>query len=387
VLIFGGVNWNAVPFLNLNPLNPPDAPDALNPLNPPDAPDAHRNSMTRWPLLLANAPVPPSTRSRRIAAFVLGAAGLGVSAGSSFVHVPIPLAVPIALGLAGLLAMVWAVFARRPAVQPSGTYMEADATGLTRVTADATKPIVSWDAPFGVALLASYGRPTALLAFTTPTQTRYIPARIDLPHSNRFEEDDELLARIAVLADLDLVDGIAHDAALTATATAALVRHVEGRDKNALGRVYLSDGKGMPIALDRATLAVGERSFDLTSKLEWRPLMFHESTGQAAALYQATWIRQAGSEVVLVAPMPASIVPRESSAPNGREASGRLGRALTRDLRLLQAPAESPPARDVRVAIDRPFMMAVRRVLDDAPLAARVHQDPPPPRQKLTAHS
>ena len=339
----------------------------------------------RWPLLLANAPAPPSTRSRRIAAIALGVAGLGGSAASSLVHVPLPLAVPIALGLASLLAIVWAVFARRPTVQPSGTYMEADATGLTRVTPDATKAIVTWDAPFGVALLASYGRPTALLAFTTPTQTRYVPARIDLPNSHRSEEDDELLARIAVLADLDLVDGIAHDAALTATATAALVRHVEGRDKNALGRVYLSDGKGMPIALDRATLAVGERSFDLTSQLEWRPLMFHESTGQAAALYQATWIKQAGSEVVLVAPMPASIVPRESNAH--REASGRLGRALTRDLRLLQAPAESPPARDVRVAIDRPFMMAVRRVLDDAPLAARVLQDPPPPRQKLTAHS
>ena len=338
----------------------------------------------RWPLLLANAPVPPSTRSRRIAAVGLGVVGLGTSAASSLVHVGtfrLPLALQVALGLAGLLAVVWAVLARRPAVQPSGTYMEADATGLTRVTADATKAIVTWDAPFGVALLASYGRPTALLAFTTPTQTRYVPARID----DRSEEDDELLARIAVLADLDLVDGIAHDAALTATATAALVRHVEGRDKNALGRVYLSDGKGMPIALDRATLAVGERSFDLTSQLEWRPLMFHESTGQAAALYQATWIKQAGSEVVLVAPMPASIVPRESNAH--REANGRLGRALTRDLRLLQAPAESPPSRDVRVAIDRPFMMAVRRVLDDAPLAARVLQDPPPPRQKLTAHS
>ncbi len=353
----------------------------------------------RWPLLLANAPAPPSTRSRRIAAIVAGAVALavstlaGVASLDSVVALQVPLAVRVAMGFAGLLAIVWAVFARRSVVQPSGTYLEADANGLTRVTRDASDTaavtrrsvIATWDAPFGVALLASYGRPTALLAFTTPTQTRYVPARIDLTSSNRSDEDDELLARIAVLADLDLVDGVAHDAALNATATAALVRHVEGRDKDALGRVYLSDGKGMPIALDRATLAVGERSFDLTSKLEWRPLMFHESTGQAAALYQATWIKQAGSEVVLVAPMPASIVPRETNAH--REASGRLGRALTRDLRLLQAPAESPPSRDVRVAIDRPFMMAVRRVLDDAPLAARVAQDPPPPRQKLTAHS
>jgi len=344
-------------------------------------------SRERWPLFLANAPVPSSTRSRRVTAIAVGVASLAMSAAAGPLGLPLPLAVQIALGLAGLLAVAWAVLARRPVMQLSGTYMEADALGLTRVTADPTKRTMfaSWDAPFGVALLASYGRPTALLAFTTPTQTRYVPARIDLANSHRSEEDDELLARIAVLADLDLVDGIAHDAALTAAATAALVRHVEGHDKNALGRVYLSDGKGMPIALDRATLAVGERSFDLTSQLEWRPLMFHESTGQAAALYQATWIRQAGSEVVLVAPMPASIVPRETNAH--REATGRLGRALTRDLRLLQAPAESPPSRDVRVAIDRPFMMAIRRVLDDAPLASRVLQDPPPPRQKLTAHS
>lgn len=332
------------------------------------------SKLERWPLLLASAPggARPSTRGRRIAAVAFGVAVLAVTA---IPDVPLPLALRVTAGVAALLAIVWATFGRRAAVLPSGTYLEADETGITRTTSlepDTKKSILEWDAPFGVALLASYGRPVALLAITTPTHTRYVPARID----DRNEVDDELLARIAVLADLDLVDGLAHDAALTSAATASLVRHIEDRDKSALGRVFLSDGKGMPIALDRATLAVGTRSFDLTSQLEWRPLMFHESTGQAAALYQATWIRQAGSEVVLVAPMPASIVPRESNAH--RDATGRLGRALTRDLRLLQAPAESPPSRDARVAIDRPFMMAVRRVLDDAPLAARVLPDPPP---------
>ncbi|MBX3189231.1 MAG: hypothetical protein KF819_19565 [Labilithrix sp.] len=327
-----------------------------------------RSPPQRWPLVLESAPAPPSKRRHRIAASSFGVAALCAAA---FPDAPIPLGVRIVLGVLGLAGIAWAALLRRPPAQASGTYLEADTSGLTRITEEAKKPIVAWESPFGVSLLASYGRPTALLAFTTPTQTRYVPARID----DRSEADDELLARIAVLADLDLVDGVAHDAALTAAATAALVRHVEVRDKDALGRVFLSDGKGTPIALDRATLAIGERSFDLTSQLEWRPLMFHESTGQAAALYQATWIKQAGAEVVLVAPMPASIVPRESSAH--REASGKLGRALTRDLRLLQAPAEAPPAREVRVAIDRPFMMAVRRVLDDAPLAARVPLDPP----------
>jgi hypothetical protein len=274
-----------------------------------------------------------------------------------------------AVGIAGI---VWSARSRRVHARPSGAFIESHDDGLTRVTPEGEKPIVMWNAPFGVALLASYGRPHALLAFTTPTQTRYIPTRID----ERTEQDDELFARIAVLADLDLIDGIAHDAALPSALAASLVRCVEKKDAASLGRVYLSDGRGLPIALDRATLSVGEKTFDLTSDIEWRALMFHESTGQAAALYQATWVRQSGKEVVLVAPMPASIVPREPNAH--KEASGRLGRALTRELKLLQAPAESPPAREVRVAIDRPFMMAVRRALDEAPLAQRVSIGPAP---------
>ncbi|MFO0736923.1 MAG: hypothetical protein U0270_13640 [Labilithrix sp.] len=278
----------------------------------------------------------------------------------------LPLALRFVLAFLAVGAIVYAAVRRRTA-RASGVSVVADGSGLTRASAEVTKPIVSWDAPFGITLLASYGRPHALLAFTTPTQTRYIPTRID----DRTEADDELFARIAVLADLDFVDGITHDAALLASDAAAIVRHAEARsDTSPLGRVYLSDGRGEPISLDRATLSVDKHSFDLTSHLEWRALMFHESTGQAAALYQATWIRQNGAEVVLVAPMPASIVPREPNAH--REASGRLGRALTRDLKLLQSPAESPPSRDVRVAIDRPFMLAVRRVLDEAPLATRV---------------
>jgi hypothetical protein len=284
------------------------------------------------------------------------------------VSVAVPLSPHVHFVLAGAALLMLAFVAarhRRPS-QTSGVALVADAMGLSRVSPEGALPIVRFNAPFGVTMLASYGRPHALLAFTTPTETRYIPTRID----GRSEADDALFAGISVLADLDLVDDVTHSAALGPSDAAAVVRHAEEHDRAALGRIYLSDGRGAPIQLDRATLSVATRSFDLTSHLEWRPLMFHESTGQAAALYQATWIRQRGAEVVLVAPMPASIVPLE---PNARqEATGRLGRALTRDLRLLQSPAEPPPSRDVRVAIDRPFMMAVRRALDEAPLASRV---------------
>jgi hypothetical protein len=317
----------------------------------------------RWPLLLSTSSAETDASRIRVALVVAGVVLLAAAAA-------LPSLPPMPRLLLGLIATVIAVTAamrrRQRARRPSAAGIIADAVGLSRSSPEGTKPIVAWDAPFGVTLLASYGRPQGLLAFTTPTQTRYIPARID----DRSDANDELFSRIAVLADLDLVDGVLHDAALTSEDTAAIIRHAEEQDRGSLGRVFLSDGRGAPIALDRATLSVANRSFDLTSHLEWRPLMFHESTGQAAALYQATWIRQNGAEVVLVAPMPASIVPREPNAH--REASGRLGRALTRDLRLLQSPSEPPPAREVRVAIDRPFMMAVRRVLDEAPLASKI---------------
>jgi hypothetical protein len=336
------------------------------------------SNLERWPLVVARAPA-PSSRWGRVTGFGLGLLLVGLALATHGV-----LSAPLR-ALVAAIAVLPLGFAARPsrkAHRASGTVIEANATGLVRVASvgpvssgDATT-LLEWDRPFGVTLLASFGRPVALLAFTSRTQTRYVPVRID----DRTELDDELFAKIAVLADLDLVDGVAHEAALTSASGAAIVRHVASRDEAALSRAFLSDGRMKPISLDRATLSVGAKTFDLTSPLEWRSLMFHESAGQGAALYQATRITQGSNEVVLVAPMPASIVPREGNA--ARDASGRLGRALTRHLKLLQAPAETPPVRDLRVAIDRPFMLAVRRILDEAPLALRVVPGPTPPRPR-----
>ncbi len=330
------------------------------------------SNLQRWPLVVPRVPAPAS-RWGRATGFVLGLLFLGLALATPGVASGPVRALVAAVAL---LPLGFAVRPTRKAHRPSGTQVEANATGLVRVSPDDATPLLEWDRPFGVTLLASFGRPVALLAFTSRTQTRYVPVRID----DRTEQDDELFAKIAVLADLDLVDGVAHDAALTSASGAAIVRHVASRDEAALARAFLSDGRMKPIALDRATLSVGAKTFDLTSPLEWRSLMFHESAGQGAALYQATRITQGPNEVVLVAPMPASIVPREGNA--ARDASGRLGRALTRHLKLLQAPAETPPLRDLRVAIDRPFMLAVRRILDEAPLAIRVVPGPTPPRPR-----
>lgn len=319
--------------------------------------------MRHWPLAVASS---PQARTHRLRGAWIAASALLLAGAAVGVVPDEPLPLRVCAAVAALVLFAIAAARRRSAHPPAESFVLSDSAGLSRASTDGTTAIARWDEPFGITLLASYGRPQGLLAITTPNQTRYIPARID----DRSETDDELLARIAVLADLDLVEGVTHDAALSSSDAASLIRHAEEHDQRALGRAYLTDGRGAPISLDRATLSIANRSFDLTSHFEWRPLMFHESTGQASALYQGTWIRQSGAEVVLVAPMPASIVPRDAQAQ--REANGRLGRVLTRDLRLLQAPAEPPPSRDMRVAIDRPFMMLVRRVLDDAPLASRI---------------
>lgn len=319
-------------------------------------------SSQRWPLVAAGH---PEERRASLRALLL-ASGVALLGGAGALP-GLPIAARALLGAIGLGLLGAALRRRAHAVPPSEVAVVADDAGLSRVSPDGARPLVRWGAPFGITLLASYGRPHALLAFTTPSHTRYVPARID----HRSEADDELLARVALLADLDFVDGASHEAALSPEDAAAIVRRAEAHDRRALGRVLLSDGRGEPIALERSMISVGDRSFDLGSHLEWRALMFHESTGQSAALYQATWIRQNGAEVVFIAPMPASLLPRGASA--AREEATQIGRTLRRDVRLLQCPTEPPPPRDVRVAIDRPFMLAVRRALDAAPLASRAH--------------
>jgi hypothetical protein len=63
----------------------------------------------------------------------------------------------------------------------------------------------------------------------------------------------------------------------------------------------------------------------------------------------------------------------------GEEAIVR--RSLARDVRLMQASAGDPPPRELRCAIDRPFMLPLRHALDRAPRASRTAL--PPPRAAL----
>jgi hypothetical protein len=207
-----------------------------------------------------------------------------------------------------------------------------------------------------------------VLVFTSPTQTRFVSVRVD---------DDPapmLRARAATVAESDVRGARGDDEPMLSAADAERVLAlVSGRCPKAFERMYLSDARGVAITLEGSTLRLGERTIDLTTPLEWRGFLFHESGGRVATIYLATWVRQAEAEAVLVSPMP------ESTWVKDLQASG------ARDLKLMQSTPDEPPPRDLRLAIDRLFMLPLRQALDKAPRISRV--PPPPPRARPEGHA
>jgi hypothetical protein len=249
---------------------------------------------------------------------------------------------------------------------------------ITRTDEHGETVLATFEAPFGLTVLSDRARTRALLAFTTPAQTRYIPVRIDGPEEAARAR--ELLARASTVSDGDVAPASGDADALSAAGALRLVQLVAQRSPAALERVFLTDPRGNAVVLDGAELRLGERVVDLTAPLEWRGFMFHESLGHLTLLYQATWLRQSAVEIVLVASMPSEItswmVGKPGRAIGALTRDTLVQRALVRDLRLMEALPDVPPPRDQRVAIERLFMLPLRQALDRAPRAARTSTPP-----------
>ena len=261
---------------------------------------------------------------------------------------------------------------------PSG-WVTADPTGLVRTDALGAARLVDWNARFGVTLLVNARRDRGLIAFTTHLQTRYVRVRAsahDSPHDSAAAR--ELFARASLVSDADVTLGARgdDDAAISAGDAVRLIAAVRERANGALDRIFLSDARGASIALEGNELRAGDRIVDLGAPLEWRGYMFFESTGLMSTVMQATAIRQGAIELVLVAPMPA-----EASAVRRPQNGGGdtvAERAAARDLRLMHSPPDQPPPLDQRLAIERLFMVPIRRALDRAPRPSRVVSDAAP---------
>jgi hypothetical protein len=299
---------------------------------------------------------------RKLLAVLLVGAAVGVAVWHGHELLRMALAV-------GLVAAAAAVFhgAGRAAAD---TWLVVDPEGIARRQGDSITRLAIWGTPFGLTVFSTTDATTLLLAFTSPDWTRFVVARRALD-DNAFPTT--ALARAVTVTDSDLPAG--QDRALSVEDVETLLDAVTRRAPGALDRVYLSDAGGDALVLDAAELRIGSTPIDLNAPLEWRAFLFQERGAYAASVCQATWIRQADVEVVLVAPLPGDSGWLGGARAAYNAANLQLPRearnALARDVRLMQASAGDPPARETRHAIDRLFMLPLRRALDAAPRPGR----------------
>ena len=285
----------------------------------------------------------------------------------------------LALGVVAL-AVVGLLVRPRPKRRPQ-RWVAVEPTRIVRLDEAGETELATFDTPFGLTVLANQGRTRALLAFTSRDRTRYVRVRIHGTEDAMAAR--ELLARASTVTEADVLLGADDEGdALSAASAARLVEHVAARMSGALERCFLVDAHGMAVTLDGDELRLGDRVVDLRAPLEWRGFMFHESMGQMTTIYQATWLRQAATEAVLVSPLPSEVTSwMVGRAPRVQEAGtvaadALVQRALVRDMRLMHSAPDVPPPRDQRVAIERLFMLPLRRALDRAPRAARTSVPP-----------
>jgi hypothetical protein len=281
--------------------------------------------------------------------------------------------------LVAIGGLVTQAFGRRQ--HPPRGWLVLDAQGLHRIDRGRSSTLVEWAEPFGVTVLSSADRARLLVAITTPRATRYLTARV------RDAEDaaaaPSLIDRATTAPASDLRDG--DELPLRAADAERLVRTLARLAPDAPESIYMSDVSGEPIVLAGGALRVGARHVDLSMPFEWRTTIFQERGPHTATVCQATWVRQADVEIVLVAPMPADGGwTHDADAAIRAAGEGALvRRAITRDLRLIRAAAGDAPPREARHAIERVFVLPVRRALDRAPRASRVAG---PGRAKASSH-
>jgi hypothetical protein len=256
-----------------------------------------------------------------------------------------------AVGLVALAGILHHTLARRR--RPPLGWLMVDHQGVRR----AGEPLlVQWAEPFGVTVLTTVDRSRLALALTTARATRFLAVRV--LDAGDAAEAPSLFARAVSAPAADLRAD--EDAALCAADAEKLLSALARRSPDALDRLYLQDAMGEPVVLDRGELRVAGRRIDLSAPLEWRGFVFQELGAHAASLCQATWVRQGEGEVVLVAPL-------------GEDAASL---ASGPDARLVSGVNGEPPPRELRRAIDRLFMLPLRRALDRAPRVSRAPSSP-----------
>lgn len=223
--------------------------------------------------------------------------------------------------------------------------------------------------PFGVTFIANRARTRIALVVSTRERTLYVGAEVarGAPLAPTFPQpftvaSDERALSAAAPDGRPLV--ISHEelAALHATLIAL--------DPRSPTRLFSIDARGDALVLDAAALTIGPVRFDLSLPLGWRATLFRErGFGGVDAVYQATYVQQGELEVALVSILPTLSSPMaEGDLPTG---GWHVEREVKEDVALLEHSPSLPPPRERRVAIDRIFVLPIRRAIARAPQARR----------------
>lgn len=315
----------------------------------------------RWPIDRAT-PSAAAPRSWLFATVGLSVVLFAIAVGVSSMGAPLR----VTLAAVALLVAGAALRTRRRPRPPAG-WLELDEHGLARIEGERRTTLLEWGVRQGVTVLANCVRTRVLVAFTSRSQTRYVRVRTAETSPEAFAWLGEHAVSVAD-GDLSSPDD---EPELEGDHAVEVLRRCLGEDPGLLGRVFLTSARGEPVELDGRRLTVGAKEIDLDASLEWKASTFHESFGPLTTVYQATEIVQNHDRVVLVAQMPGELSMGGDFASAQRR-DPALRTSVMADLKLIQATPEPPPSTDARIAIDRLFVVPLRRALDRAPRAKRI---------------
>jgi hypothetical protein len=256
---------------------------------------------------------------------------------------------------------------------PGGPHLVLDQRGLSIVRPSGAQDLLVPLRPsFGVTILASATRDKVVMALTAPGRVLCIGADVS-SHSVVRRRLLELLPLTVTVAgdDLDMSTVLPDGTSLIVSDAewGALLDALIATDATALERCYLSDSRGEVIVLTWDRLRTPRAVFRLDQRFDWRAWVFHEPVRMPGTMFQATSVRQGKDEVVFVSLMGPDVRASIHDAVRTRHATA--DDFLRRDARLSDAPIGLAPPLDRRIAIDRLFMLPLRRALDRAQAVTR----------------
>lgn len=218
---------------------------------------------------------------------------------------------------------------------------------------------------FGFTLFASADRSKLAVAITNGAGTVCIGS--DLGPTDRRRLSLILSRAVTVCRDdlsmaMRLPSG--DDMLVDSTSLLRLIDALTQEDATSFGRVLLSDAMGREVVLDGDRLSTSRCTIRLDQPFEWRGFRFREG-----AEFQGTWVRQGKNEVVFVALLVDDV--RRSIHDLAKVKGFRPDTMLRLDRRLAEGVRCKAPPLDQRIAVDRLFMLPLRRALDGAHVEAR----------------